>query len=627
MIVRYFVLTALIGFLATSLYSQELPQQLEQQIQEADKIYSKGIESQNALDKYEAINKILIGRQLKNARTLHVKLRLVRLYISLSLVEKATKENAELHAISEELSSDYYKVASIVDNTFIAVLNRNFDKAVMYYESAVGLLEKEDFPDLELRAQMAIGFASIVNEDTDNAIKHYERALSMAIEQCDYSRQHSIYGNLAHAYMNKGNHRKAILACKKAVRLSRIQNFKPTYVLSSNQGHGYKNLRQYDSAMFYFEKAHQEALDNENRLSIATTINNIASLYYTQGDYSDGIVQYLKGYEVAKSIKNYPILKEVSKSLSQGYAVQENYEKAYYYIQKHQEYKEFLDNQTSEKKLEEFQTKYETREKEERIQLLDRENALKATIIERETERKRSLWIMFGFVTIVVVLLMWGWHRMTENKLLVTQQNLRYRGMMEAEQAERKRIAQDLHDSLGQSISAVKMQTSLLATSSRDSERYDVLLSQIDRTYDELRDISHNIMPNTLIRLGLIPAVRELITEMNVDQQLTIRMDADEKLQGLNEDQIINIYRIIQEILANCIKHAQATIINVKLKAKEKGTLLTISDNGRGMNTELLKNTNGIGWKNIVSRVSLLSGKVVVKSNYGEGTSITIRLP
>ena len=168
------------------------------------------------------------------------------------------------------------------------------------------------------------------------------------------------------------------------------------------------------------------------------------------------------------------------------------------------------------------------------------------------------------------------------------------------------------------------MQAATLPLPKEHEQSHENLLKQVDHAYDELRNISENIMPDTLIKLGLVPAIRELITELAVDNMLEIELKADEPVRKLSEDESVNLYRIVQEILSNTIKHAQATWVNVILENKNKHLVLHISDNGKGIDTNTINQSRGMGWKNIVSRATLISAKMDVRSKPDHGTTISI---
>jgi len=278
------------------------------------------------------------------------------------------------------------------------------------------------------------------------------------------------------------------------------------------------------------------------------------------------------------------------------------------------------------KKLE-FQVKYEAKEKETQIALLNKEKNLKERLIAKEKQQQKTLWYIFISALIATLVSIWYWLRLKNKRVLATQESFRFKSVIEAEQKERKRIAQDIHDSIGQSIAVVKMQASALNfTSQKEKEKQEKLLEQVDYVYDEIRNISHNIMPNTLITLGLAPAVKELIGKINKNSDLKVQLNIDQNFMDLNEDQTINLYRIIQEALVNIIKYAKASLVNIDFNMEGDKAAVYIKDDGVGIDAVKIKNLNGIGWKNIFSRVSLLMGKINITSKPNKGTKIAIHL-
>jgi two-component system NarL family sensor kinase len=193
---------------------------------------------------------------------------------------------------------------------------------------------------------------------------------------------------------------------------------------------------------------------------------------------------------------------------------------------------------------------------------------------------------------------------------------------------ERKRIAHDIHDELGPMLSAIRLQINLLNTKDDTQSEIKSLASKnIDTILTKTRHISYNLLPNTLVRSGLIAAVNEFISKLNGITSLQIIFEYDEPL-NLNSEQSLNIYRIIQEITNNTIKHAQATRLRIELKKQNKGLLLMTADNGIGFNSaQKMSENNGIGLFSIQSRVDVLNAKFYSQSEPGLGTQFTFIIP
>ncbi|MGN6211498.1 sensor histidine kinase [Parafilimonas sp.] len=205
-----------------------------------------------------------------------------------------------------------------------------------------------------------------------------------------------------------------------------------------------------------------------------------------------------------------------------------------------------------------------------------------------------------------------------------------YRNRLAAEIAtieqERSRIARDLHDDLGSALAAIKLKLHCL-----EPERHENMAiaeqsgAFVDEAMRRLRSISFNIMPGVLQRNGLKPALDELFKTMQ-SGKIKINASFDIPLPGSSRD--IHIYRIIQEIITNSLKHANATLITLTMKRHNGFLLLHITDNGTGFNQrKVLKQGRGQGLQNIISRAGLLDAAVFLTAGPGKGVDYEIKIP
>jgi signal transduction histidine kinase/ligand-binding sensor domain-containing protein len=211
---------------------------------------------------------------------------------------------------------------------------------------------------------------------------------------------------------------------------------------------------------------------------------------------------------------------------------------------------------------------------------------------------------------------------------LELKQSVRMNAIIETEEKERKRIAGELHDGLGQLLSTARLNIAGLDDNveNKDSVLLKNSLQLLDEACAEVRTISHNMMPGALIRLGLMAAVNELINKINDTEKLKIEFDTNLE-ERFSETIEIALYRIVQEVLNNMVRHAEAKNIRVKM-GKSKGQLeIRIVDDGKSFDVSQIANSEGLGWKNIYSRVEILNGSINVESEKGKGTSIFIFIP
>ena len=193
---------------------------------------------------------------------------------------------------------------------------------------------------------------------------------------------------------------------------------------------------------------------------------------------------------------------------------------------------------------------------------------------------------------------------------------------------ERKRIAGDLHDSLGPLLSAVKLNISSVDVESPDDRRVlDKTGGYLDEIIGSLRRISHDLLPNTLERKGLVEAIREFINQVNTKQSVSIQLFIV-KVNVIPKEKEIHIFRMIQEIVHNTIKHSGASILQIGF-SEEGGHLLCLTrDDGKGFDREkALAGSHGLGLRSLESRCEILNGVLKMDSAPGEGTNYFIKIP
>lgn len=273
-----------------------------------------------------------------------------------------------------------------------------------------------------------------------------------------------------------------------------------------------------------------------------------------------------------------------------------------------------------EKEIGEMEVKYKTAQIKQEKELT-----------ELKAKKQRQIYL-FSFIVIFVLgasgFYVWIQRKKAKHlRDLAEIEKSRFKDVIEAEEKERSRIAQELHDGLGQLLSSARLNVAGLedAVSMEDKASLDRSLKIIDEACVEVRSISHNMMPSALIRLGLIPAISEVVN--NVNSAKAIKIDFTSNVNSsLGKSLDITIYRVVQEILNNMIKHSKADHIKISIEKNNDDLAIKMTDNGIGFNTEEIENSKGIGWKNIFSRVSMLDGDIKLESELQKGTIVFINL-
>ena len=204
----------------------------------------------------------------------------------------------------------------------------------------------------------------------------------------------------------------------------------------------------------------------------------------------------------------------------------------------------------------------------------------------------------------------------------------RIRAEIDTLENERKRIAADLHDELGPLLSAVKLQINNLETLDPGDLQIIGKSSQyIDSIITKLREISNDLMPNTLLRKGLKNAIVEFIDNSQDTYKLPVKFICEQDL-ALAQDKEINLYRIVQEITHNTLKHAKATMLIIKISIQDDRLFLMTADNGVGFDYfSKIRDNSGLGLRNLQSRTEVMGGEFNCVSTPEKGTAYTIEIP
>jgi signal transduction histidine kinase/ligand-binding sensor domain-containing protein len=244
-------------------------------------------------------------------------------------------------------------------------------------------------------------------------------------------------------------------------------------------------------------------------------------------------------------------------------------------------------------------------------------------------------WLTWWFQSIIVFLFLSVgpaiyFRRVTQLKRKHAQQQEFSMRLIASQEAERKRIAAELHDSLGQNIIIIKNRALLGKQAGDDkdsvSEQLDEIARTASSTLDEMRKIAHNLRPLNLERFGLTDTIVQTVKDVGSAARISLETHIDNIDTLIPAEVQIHLFRIVQEALNNIVKHAQARSGSVSINAANGAMRLTVIDNGRGFDTAMDSRTAGFGLADIAERVKLIGGELAIDSTPGKGTIVTVIL-
>ncbi len=521
--------------------------------------------------------------------------------------------------IREELNDKIGLPAAYNNMGNIRMVQGDYKKAIEYH--LLSLKIKEELKD---EKGIAMSYNNIANayrmfKQPKKAIEYHK--LSLGIKEKLGDKRGTTYSlaNIANAYFENGQKNEAVAYYNKALKLQHELNDE-LQLGNTYNSIGYVALKdqQYVKAAEYFQKSLKYHLKTNNRNGIATTYMNIGELYILQDSLNKAERYLNKSLLIARENNDKENIQEVQRKLSIIAEKEKDYKKALGLMQASQNVKDSLFSIDNQMAIAEMQTKYETEKKEAAIKLLEKENELK------DSRNRQQLYIASGIIILLTVAAIFSYvylktaqqKRLANEWLAIEKERLST--VIQTQENERKRISAELHDGIGPLLSAVKMNVSMLNYSDGSADRHAATLSLIDKSYNELRHISHTMMPAMLAKCGLSQTLEELILTLNKTGKTEINFYTDEDSVRYSEQVEINIYRIVQELLNNIIKYANASEITIQLGREGNELSLMIEDNGDGFDVNNLHKSKGNGWANIQSRLNLLGGSIEIDSQPGK---------
>ncbi|WP_338812973.1 tetratricopeptide repeat protein [Bernardetia sp. Wsw4-3y2] len=414
-----------------------------------------------------------------------------------------------------------------------------------------------------------------------------------------------------------------------------------------NLGEWHALRQNYDSSLYYSKMTLEIDEKQKNKGGIVLSSLNIGGVYMEKKEFKKAKPYLETALEIAFEINAKPLISNTYNSLANYYEKQSQFEEAYQYRTKRQNLQDSILNESNQKEIARLREKYETEKKEQEIITLNQENQIKSLELSQAKNRERIQIGSFIFILILSTVGIISNQKRNQYKQkiqLAEKDNFYFAALVEAQEQERKRIAADLHDGLGQLLAVARMQVSSLEPlielgtneeeRQEDKETFEKSVQTLDLACKEIRNVSHQMMPYALIEQGLVSAIKDLIQNINEVENNKMKISFSTNLinqeslqERLNSSLEVSIFRIVQEVIGNSLKHAEANqfeiTLNQKIEDANPEILLLLKDNGKGFETTQITESKGLGWKNIHSRVAMAKGKIDILSKNGMTIHIT----
>ena len=589
-------------------------------------------------------------------------------YVEYNNLEEAKSYYLQAYELSKKLNYTMGVLKYYSNYTAVLNIQARFDSALVLTKYALQLANKFGNEERIIIAQQNLSATYAYLQDYESALQYLLPSVAYFEKTKNDARLSLIYDNLGVIYRETKQYNKALEYHQKALAIARkaANSYDIANVLS-NLGNSYSSLKEYDTALAVMQEslliAKKENYDN----IVSNVTSNIGSLLIKQGRYdslnfycAEGLrlaeklgdsltmvnniyglalaafydkdfkrseEEAVAGFAMAKQRNYAEPLQLFADILSELYLVKGDLKNYDYYNRLSIELAEKYFSERMQRNVQTLDKKFETEKKEQQLQL------------QQVTIRQKSTlnYILIGSTAALLLISLLVYRTLKQKRKLqeqkITQLEkekllLATQSIVKGQEEERNRLAQDLHDGLGGLLSGVKLQLGAmkgnLILSEEHGRTFNNALGKLDESISEMRRVAHNMMPEALLKLGLQQALQDYCDGLAESQPFTINTEFYGLEKRLESSVEIVVYRIVQELLNNVVKHSGATSILAQVMRQGKNLTITVEDNGKGFGDNVYTNEEGAGLKNIRSRVDYLKGQLDIKSTPGKGTSVHI---
>ncbi|MBS1651765.1 MAG: sensor histidine kinase [Bacteroidetes bacterium] len=513
-------------------------------------------------------------------------------------------------------NKDYKNVCEILNLLGIIKESKNQKvEAANLYLKGIAISESQNIERYPAVFRNNLGLLKFYANQINDALVDYEKAYQIAKKENDKNLLSHLQINICLVYVAQNKISEALSLFKNVINYTRANN-RPRELsvafidlASSLNKHNKKEiaLSYADSAIFilkgsslinelsgaYIGKS-EILIDLKLYSQARQTLKDAEAVFIKTNRLEDRIIFYYLNYKIAKE--------------------ERNYKDAFNYILMHQTYKDSLEHIMNGKIIQELQLKHNVQKKE--IEL-EKEKS-KYLLLEKKHQEERFLkWLTIGIALLVLIVLggivYYLYLRKVQEKQIYFSRQL-----IQTIENDRSRISMDLHDDIGQSLSMIKAKISILNADTTHKK----IEEELSRVIDQTRNISKNLYPSYLEKIGLIRSIARLLENIQSSTNIECSFDISEKVELLPITTKTHLYRIIQECSNNTIKHAQASALKITITQRQHEFILTYQDNGIGLSN---KQKSGLGLLSIAERSKIINGNISIDTKTNKGFKLTLR--
>lgn len=516
------------------------------------------------------------------------------------------------------------------------------EKAMDLGLKAINLYEKSPLPKISNQSVFALlDVGRILNKQGQyqKATDYFNQALKKAENTADPNFIIPTLVTLAGNYYSAGKLDDSKIFYKKAYEFS-LKIEKSEIVVESQKGLGLIAVseKKYPEAIRLYRQAIEICKTENIAVMLDDMYSSIGNAYMLNNQLDSAGFYFQKSLSLLESNGRLNLREELYGRLAQLALLKGNKEEAITFLQKEKITSDSLFSTEKHKAIGKMEILYQTEKKQKAIYALRADNNNKELVIDRGNRTILIILILTAGMLLVGSLLyrnIWQKRLLADKERKIQEQQIRslerqqqvvsLQSMVNGQETERTRIAKDLHDGLGGLFSTVKMYFSTLEHEQqqlKESDLFKKSFEMVDTAATEVRRIAHNMMPEVLLKLGLVNALQDLCNNVSAGRLTQVSLIVKGMENRLDPSMEIMLYRIVQELLNNIIKHAHASHAIVQFIRSDDRLSVTVEDDGKGFNTEHVCAAKNTGMENIKSRVNYLNGTLTIESEQDLGTTV-----
>ncbi len=484
-----------------------------------------------------------------------------------------------------------------------------------------------------------IGISFLIQEHYPEAITHFKAGINYDADTISIVRSLT---NLGLAYESNGDLEKAGELYFRSMEYCSEDDENCLLMPLTRMIHYYYEMEEYEKSIEVCFRVLDIAEPNDMKNDIMITTNSIGLSNLNLGNYDEAIKYFKQTAEIAKEI-NESELYMIYANLSYAYEGKKDYKRSYEYLNLVSELKDSIFNAEKNQQIEELMVKYENEKKENEILQLKQEKELQETEISKQQLIRNFILGVAFLILLSALITVFIYQQKIRDKNLLAQKTeevnkQRILDMLHAHEIDaikasisgqekaKKEIAKELHDNIAGALAGIKMKLGNLYNNYPDSQ-LNRSISNLDQVYQDIRMLSHHLIPPRILNTSFTELIRKYVDEISGSNTINIDLilHPEEDLNALEDEVKVEIYRIVQELLNNIIKHAKADMVEIQIIRTVEKINMLIEDDGIGFDQHKVR--NGIGISNITSRVKVLNGTIDIDSVEGRGTIFNIEIP